>query len=313
MSRRIGAFTTSIRLNPNQFMDDIEAARRETAAQHQAALYRASAAVAHLFQIPPVEAAVLATRLCEEQSIYGDLLEEWLAGGRILMHPDRFLAVEPMEQTWVIPTGTRRFYSSGRAFITNAGIQIPVQWLNISIQVAEQGLPRCVVELNVSSREFDLRDRLWFRSIPIIGTVIESRTEQSIDDFTHLVQLQIPVVEEIREADDDGSRRRILRVSEAEYQRRSTHRMVDTGRLQRSFLPFATQTNNIKPKACNGCRHYHGQTYGGNFLVCGMHPSGVEGDECPDRDSSIPQPSNATVINYGSSPQNIDIRTFGGD
>jgi hypothetical protein len=35
--------------------------------------------------------------------------------------------------------------------------------------------------------------------------------------------------------------------------------------------------------ACRGCRNYHGQVYGGNLLVCAMHPTGVESDEsCPD-------------------------------
>lgn len=33
---------------------------------------------------------------------------------------------------------------------------------------------------------------------------------------------------------------------------------------------------------CRGCIHYHGQVYGGNLLVCGMHPYGVEGETCPD-------------------------------
>lgn len=37
---------------------------------------------------------------------------------------------------------------------------------------------------------------------------------------------------------------------------------------------------------CVGCRNYHGQSYGGNMLVCGMHPYGVaDGQEdCPDKD-----------------------------
>lgn len=35
-------------------------------------------------------------------------------------------------------------------------------------------------------------------------------------------------------------------------------------------------------KACMGCRHYHGHVYGGQLLVCGMHPYGWEGDRCPD-------------------------------
>lgn len=34
--------------------------------------------------------------------------------------------------------------------------------------------------------------------------------------------------------------------------------------------------------ACVGCRHFHGHSYGGNLLVCGMHPYGSEGDSCPD-------------------------------
>lgn len=37
---------------------------------------------------------------------------------------------------------------------------------------------------------------------------------------------------------------------------------------------------------CMGCRHYHGQEYGGNLLVCGMHPYGMEdgSDSCPDKE-----------------------------
>ncbi|NEP85757.1 MAG: hypothetical protein F6K18_02365 [Okeania sp. SIO2C2] len=37
--------------------------------------------------------------------------------------------------------------------------------------------------------------------------------------------------------------------------------------------------------ACRGCNNYHGQVYGGNLLVCGMHPYGVEGETCPDWES----------------------------
>jgi hypothetical protein len=37
--------------------------------------------------------------------------------------------------------------------------------------------------------------------------------------------------------------------------------------------------------ACVGCRHYHGQSYGGTMLVCGMHPYGWEGEKCPDWES----------------------------
>ncbi len=37
--------------------------------------------------------------------------------------------------------------------------------------------------------------------------------------------------------------------------------------------------------ACVGCRHYHGQTYGGNLLVCAMHPYGWDDHQCPDWES----------------------------
>ncbi len=40
-----------------------------------------------------------------------------------------------------------------------------------------------------------------------------------------------------------------------------------------------------KHSACRGCIHYHGQVYGGNLLVCGMHPYGVEDESCPDWES----------------------------
>ena len=34
--------------------------------------------------------------------------------------------------------------------------------------------------------------------------------------------------------------------------------------------------------ACMNCRHYHGRLYGGNLLVCAMHPYGWDDENCPD-------------------------------
>jgi hypothetical protein len=50
-------------------------------------------------------------------------------------------------------------------------------------------------------------------------------------------------------------------------------------------------THSIEPflndhPACVGCRHYHGQAYGGTMLVCGMHPYGWEEEKCPDWQST---------------------------
>jgi hypothetical protein len=40
------------------------------------------------------------------------------------------------------------------------------------------------------------------------------------------------------------------------------------------------------PKVCRGCCHYHGHSYGGERLICAMHPYGVDQEECGDRQES---------------------------
>jgi hypothetical protein len=56
-----------------------------------------------------------------------------------------------------------------------------------------------------------------------------------------------------------------------------------------AYLEFLRQINQERllekpsiPAACQGCCHYHGQVYGGNLLVCAMHPYGVEEEVCSD-------------------------------
>lgn len=45
--------------------------------------------------------------------------------------------------------------------------------------------------------------------------------------------------------------------------------------------PKIDPTFNVHP-ACIGCRNYHGRIYNNNLLVCGMHPYGWDGSDCPD-------------------------------
>ena len=40
--------------------------------------------------------------------------------------------------------------------------------------------------------------------------------------------------------------------------------------------------NSVNHPACVGCRYYHGRVYGGNLLVCALHPYGWEDEHCPD-------------------------------
>lgn len=53
------------------------------------------------------------------------------------------------------------------------------------------------------------------------------------------------------------------------------------GEVDQPFPYPVEPTSQIHP-ACIGCRNYHGQVYGGNILVCGMHPYGWEDENCPD-------------------------------
>lgn len=51
---------------------------------------------------------------------------------------------------------------------------------------------------------------------------------------------------------------------------------IDTG------FPYPVEPTLEKNPACVGCTHYHGQVYGGNLLVCAMHPHGWDDSNCPD-------------------------------
>jgi hypothetical protein len=53
------------------------------------------------------------------------------------------------------------------------------------------------------------------------------------------------------------------------------------GEVEQPF-PYTVEPTPEENPACIGCGHYHGQVYGGNLLVCGMHPYGWEGEDCPD-------------------------------
>lgn len=56
-------------------------------------------------------------------------------------------------------------------------------------------------------------------------------------------------------------------------------------RTHADILQMLRQAGRIKsrPAACEGCANYHGETYGGNRLICAIHPHGVgEETSCGD-------------------------------
>ncbi|MBH8555185.1 hypothetical protein I8751_23105 [Nostocaceae cyanobacterium CENA357] len=47
-------------------------------------------------------------------------------------------------------------------------------------------------------------------------------------------------------------------------------------------FPYEVEPTREQNSACIGCNNYHGQVYGGNLLVCAMHPHGWDDESCPD-------------------------------
>ena len=47
-------------------------------------------------------------------------------------------------------------------------------------------------------------------------------------------------------------------------------------------FPYSVEPTVEKNPACVGCSNYHGNVYGGNLLVCAMHPHGWDDGNCPD-------------------------------
>ncbi|MBF2002328.1 MAG: hypothetical protein IGS38_16600 [Synechococcales cyanobacterium M58_A2018_015] len=72
------------------------------------------------------------------------------------------------------------------------------------------------------------------------------------------------------------------KASHAQWQRTQSKQQI-----LRSQLGFTDLTSS-RPKACQGCAHYHGVAYGYSrvtrtTLVCGFHPYGwLEDLPCPD-------------------------------
>ncbi len=53
------------------------------------------------------------------------------------------------------------------------------------------------------------------------------------------------------------------------------------------YEPQQEASTTFQP-ACMGCRNYNGTTFGGNLLVCGFHPYGWDGENCPDWEQNSP-------------------------
>lgn len=48
---------------------------------------------------------------------------------------------------------------------------------------------------------------------------------------------------------------------------------------------------NHRPKTCQSCKYYHGQSYSGQLLICAIHPDGPDEEQCRDREIMAAQTS----------------------
>ncbi len=62
--------------------------------------------------------------------------------------------------------------------------------------------------------------------------------------------------------------------------------------LEAIAAPLASHIDPVvnEHPTCIGCKHYYGQAFGGNMLVCAMYPYGPDQEHCPDWESVWGQP-----------------------
>ncbi len=60
--------------------------------------------------------------------------------------------------------------------------------------------------------------------------------------------------------------------------------------LEQTFRPVNQTVSPVinSHETCIGCKNYEGSDFGGNMLVCGIHPYGCDTEKCPDWESTWP-------------------------
>lgn len=117
----------------------------------------------------------------------------------------------------------------------------------------------------------------FFHDVTEVIEDVAEEISETIDDINE--QLQDTVFVEI----DRYFNELFTPIIDFEFDLDSEEIFFDTITEEMDFL----RNPKVKPNlahnpACIGCNHYHGQVYGEHLLVCGMHPYGWDGDNCPD-------------------------------
>jgi hypothetical protein len=117
----------------------------------------------------------------------------------------------------------------------------------------------------------------FFQDVTDVIEDVAEEIGETIDNINE--QLQDTVFVEI----DRYFHEIIAPIIDFEFDLDSGEIFFDTMTEELDFLrsPKVKPTSAHHP-ACINCHNYHGQVYGDNLLICGMHPYGWDGENCPD-------------------------------
>jgi hypothetical protein len=134
----------------------------------------------------------------------------------------------------------------------------------------------------------------WLKMLETLTTKVSTEVDQYFQALTEEVT---EIFDELREFPDD-----IFREAEEFGAELNQLILTEVEDFFQQFIDpifeFEIEVDEVNPEAeifinyvepspeqypaCVGCQNYHGYVYGGNVLVCGMHPYGWEDKECPD-------------------------------
>lgn len=146
----------------------------------------------------------------------------------------------------------------------------------------------------------------WWKMFDSIAHDIEQFLVDATQELSGMADTLIEFSEEVAEQLEDAIAPHIDRLDE--HLDEWLVPILQTLDQFESDLDHAVEpvTHTIEPilnehPICAGCRHYHGRMYGGNLLICAMHPYGiVDGsDYCADKEptswSFLPDPRSQTA------------------
>ncbi|MBD3882161.1 hypothetical protein IFO70_10360 [Phormidium tenue FACHB-886] len=133
-------------------------------------------------------------------------------------------------------------------------------------------------------------DRLMVDDIQLIGNVMHWAITHPPDDLImHEYAICVPIEwmdtgEPIRFLAKEPQRSNNLvltpRVDPEEIDR--LRHSLDRIEAEHRLLPSSSTAPNDRD--CANCKHYNGEVYDGNKLICAMHPYGVKEEVCPDKE-----------------------------